>query len=102
MERRGADPPADLSVGDPEALKKAPSEQRTEEALPFPVAWDSMNFTDWTNMPADPQQGSKTRPSYGSIISTSSLTTEAKADEGYDPEQPDEYSERNVFWVPPQ
>ena len=25
---------------------------------------------------------------------------ESKADEGYDPEQPDEYSERNVFWVP--
>ena len=24
----------------------------------------------------------------------------SKADEGYDPEQPDEYSERNVFWVP--
>ena len=25
---------------------------------------------------------------------------ESKADEGYDPEQPDEYAERNVFWVP--
>ena len=25
---------------------------------------------------------------------------EVKADEGYDPEQPDEYAERNVFWVP--
>ena len=25
---------------------------------------------------------------------------ESKADEGYDPEQPDEYRERNVFWVP--
>ena len=25
---------------------------------------------------------------------------EQKADEGYDPEQPDEYAERNVFWVP--
>ena len=44
--------------------------------LPFPLPWASMNFTDWTNMPAEPQQGSKTRPSYGSIISTSSLTTE--------------------------
>ena len=25
---------------------------------------------------------------------------ESKANEGYDPEQPDEYPERNVFWVP--
>ena len=25
---------------------------------------------------------------------------EAKAEEGYDPEQPDEYREENVFWVP--
>ena len=25
---------------------------------------------------------------------------ESKTDEGYDPEQPDEYRERNVFWVP--
>ena len=25
---------------------------------------------------------------------------ESKANEGYDPEQPDEYRERNVFWVP--
>ena len=25
---------------------------------------------------------------------------ESKADEGYDPEEPDEYRERNVFWVP--
>ena len=25
---------------------------------------------------------------------------ESKADEGYDPEQPDEYAERKVFWVP--
>ena len=25
---------------------------------------------------------------------------ESKADEGYDAEQPDEYAERNVFWVP--
>ena len=25
---------------------------------------------------------------------------ESKADEGHDPEQPDEYKERNVFWVP--
>ena len=25
---------------------------------------------------------------------------EAKVDEGYDPEQPDEYREENVFWVP--
>ena len=25
---------------------------------------------------------------------------DSKADEGYDPEQPDEYRERNVFWVP--
>ena len=25
---------------------------------------------------------------------------ESKADEGYDPEEPDEYKERNVFWVP--
>lgn len=25
---------------------------------------------------------------------------EAKVDEGYDPEQPDEYRERSVFWVP--
>ena len=27
---------------------------------------------------------------------------ESKTDEGYDPEEPDEYTERNVFWVPPQ
>ena len=27
---------------------------------------------------------------------------ESKTDEGYDPEEPDEYAERNVFWVPPQ
>ena len=27
---------------------------------------------------------------------------EAMTDEGYDPEEPDEYAERNVFWVPPQ
>ena len=26
----------------------------------------------------------------------------SKIDEGYDPEEPDEYAERNVFWVPPQ
>ena len=25
---------------------------------------------------------------------------ESRADEGYDPEEPDEYRERNVFWVP--
>ena len=25
---------------------------------------------------------------------------ESKVDEGYDPEQPDEYKEKNVFWVP--
>ena len=25
---------------------------------------------------------------------------ESKANEGYDPEEPDEYAERNVFWVP--
>ena len=25
---------------------------------------------------------------------------ESMADEGYDPEQPDEYAERNVFWGP--
>lgn len=27
---------------------------------------------------------------------------ESKVDEGYDPEEPDEYAERNVFWVPPE
>ena len=27
---------------------------------------------------------------------------ESKIDEGYDPEEPDEYAERNVFWVPPE
>ena len=44
--------------------------------LPFPVAWASMNFTDWTNMPAEPQQGSKTRPAEWLDHSTSSLTTD--------------------------
>ena len=44
--------------------------------LPFPVAWAAMNAADCTNMPDEPQQGSYTRPRYGSSISTSSFTTQ--------------------------
>ena len=35
-----------------------------------------MNFRDCTNMPPEPQQGSKTRPFYGASISTSTRTTD--------------------------
>ena len=39
-------------------------------------SWASINFSDCTNMPPEPQHGSYTRPWYGSSISTSSRTME--------------------------
>ena len=44
--------------------------------FPLPLAWARMNSIDCTNMPDEPQQGSYTRPRYGSSISTSTLTTQ--------------------------
>ena len=49
---------------------------RARPPFPLPLAWARMNATDCTNMPDDPQQGSQTRPRYGSSISTSTLTTQ--------------------------
>ena len=43
---------------------------------PIRPPWLSTNFSDWTNMPPEPQQGSYTRPLYGSSISTIVRTTE--------------------------
>lgn len=58
------------------ALALPPACPERSEGLPLPFACAQMNSTDCTNMPEEPQQGSYTRPRYGSSISTRSLTTQ--------------------------
>ncbi len=43
---------------------------------PIRPPWASTNFSDWTNIPPEPQHGSNTRPLYGASISTSTRTTQ--------------------------
>jgi hypothetical protein len=43
---------------------------------PMRPPWASTNFSLCTNMPPEPQHGSKTRPLYGASISTSTRTTQ--------------------------